>query len=72
VALFAGPSGLEIYGRLVPEARRALRPGGCLLLELGYNSLEPVRGMLESGWGDVTVQNDLAGFPRVLTARVMP
>ena len=72
VALFAGPSGLEIYGRLIPEARRALRPGGYLLIELGYNSLEPVRRMLGSGWGDVTVQNDLAGLPRVLAARVLP
>jgi release factor glutamine methyltransferase len=72
VALFAGPSGLEIYQRLIPDAHRVMRPGGWLLVELGYNSLEPVRGMLEAGWGEITVQYDLAGLPRVLAARLLP
>lgn len=66
VALFGGPTGLEIYERLIEEAGRVLRPGGWLLVELGYNSLEPVRGMLGSGWSDIAVVHDLAGFPRVL------
>jgi release factor glutamine methyltransferase len=70
VALFAGPTGLEIYGRLIADAARVLRPHGWLLLELGYNSLEPVRAMLQRDWSDIDVVPDLAGFPRVLTARV--
>ncbi len=70
VALFAGPTGLEIYERLIVEAARVLRPNGWLLLELGYNSLDPVRAMLESGWSDIDVIPDLAGFPRVLAARL--
>jgi release factor glutamine methyltransferase len=69
VALFGGPSGLEIYERLIPEARRVLRPGGWLLLELGYNSLDPVRGMLGPGWTEIAFQADLAGLPRVLAAK---
>jgi len=72
VALFAGPTGLEIYERLIAGAARVLRPSGCLLLELGYNSLDPVRAMLQSGWSDITVIPDLAGFPRVLAARLLP
>jgi len=72
VALFAGPSGLELYQRLIPDAGRVLHPGGWLLVELGYNSLEPVRGMLGAGWSEITVQPDLAGFPRVLAARLLP
>ena len=67
LALFAGADGLEIYRRLIPEAARLLKPGGRLILELGYNSLEPVRGMLE-GWCDVEVREDLAHIPRVLCA----
>jgi release factor glutamine methyltransferase len=70
VALFAGPTGLEIYERLVVEARRVLRPRGWVLFELGYNSLQAVRGMLEPEWSDITVIPDLAGFPRVIGARV--
>ena len=69
VALFAGPSGLEIYRRLIADAPHVLRPGGWLLLELGYNSLEPVRAMLAPGWTDITIEHDLAGLPRVLAAR---
>jgi release factor glutamine methyltransferase len=70
VALFAGPTGLEIYQRLIAEARRALRPQGWLLVELGYNSVEPVRAMLDTGWSEILVQPDLAGLPRVLAARL--
>jgi release factor glutamine methyltransferase len=70
IALFAGPTGLEIYERLIVEAARVLRTDGWLLLELGYNSLEPVRAMLQREWSDITVLHDLAGFPRVLAARL--
>jgi release factor glutamine methyltransferase len=68
VALFAGPTGLEVYERLIAEAARVVRPHGWLLLELGYNSLDSVRAMLEHGWSDIDVIPDLAGFPRVLAA----
>ena len=50
--------------------RRVLRPGGWLLLELGYNSLDPVREMFGPGWSEITVKPDLAGFPRVLAAQL--
>jgi len=69
VALFAGPSGLDLYERLIADAARVLRPHGWLLLELGYNSLGPVRAMLEHGWADIDVIPDLAGFPRGIAAR---
>ncbi len=72
VALFAGPTGLELYERLIADAARVLRPGGWLLLELGYNSLDAVRAMLERGWTEITAIPDLAGFPRVLAARILP
>jgi release factor glutamine methyltransferase len=71
VALFGGPSGLDFYQRLVADAARVLRPGGWLLMELGYNSVEPVREMLGSNWRDVEVLSDLAGLPRVLAARLV-
>jgi release factor glutamine methyltransferase len=70
VALFAGPTGLEIYERLIADAARVLRANGWLLLELGYNSLDAVRAMLQSGWTDIAVVHDLAGFPRVIAARL--
>ncbi len=68
VALFADDSGLDVYRRLIASARLALRPGGRLLMELGFRSLDPVREMLSPDWIDIEVVSDLAGWPRVLGA----
>ncbi len=68
-ALFAGETGLEVYRRLVHDARRVLRPGGALVMELGFRMADPVRGMLAGGWRDVQLTPDLAGIPRVISAR---
>ncbi len=69
IALFAGPSGLDVYERLIEQARTVLRRGGWLLLELGYNSLGPVRDMLSTDWADIEMRYDLAGTPRVIEAK---
>jgi len=70
VALFAGGDGLAVYAPLIRDASAALQPGGLLIFELGYNSLAPVREWLESGdWSDIRVTNDLAGIPRVISAK---
>jgi release factor glutamine methyltransferase len=68
LALFAGDTGLEIYQRLIFGAAIALKPGGRLLMELGYRSLDEVRDMLSTGWNDIQVISDLAGLPRVIGA----
>lgn len=70
VALYGGHDGLEIYRRLIPDAARLLRPGGWLIMELGYAATEEVGDML-GGWTEVEIRADLAGLPRVALARVM-
>jgi release factor glutamine methyltransferase len=72
VALFGGPEGTEMYCRIVSDAVRVLRPGGWLILELGWKSLDRVRAMVVRGWCDVEAVTDLAGVPRVLCARYAP
>lgn len=67
-ALFAGPTGLEIYQRLIPQAREALRPQGWLLLEIGHGQLEALAVLL-GGWRDLRFIEDLQGIPRVACAR---
>lgn len=67
-ALFAGPTGLEAYGRMIPEAREALKPGGWLLLEIGQGQREALRELL-AGWDGVEFVADLQGIPRVGIAR---
>lgn len=68
IALFAGDSGFEIYERLITAAAVVLRPGGRLLMELGYQSLNKMREMLAPEWRDIEVISDLAGWPRVIGA----
>ena len=69
VALFAGPSGFDLYDRIVADAPRVLRPGGWLIVELGFGCHEHV-GALLAGWRDLRMVPDLAGIPRVAAARI--
>jgi release factor glutamine methyltransferase len=69
-ALFGGPTGVEMYQRLIDQARDLLRDRGILVLELGHNSAEHVRAIFDAqpGWAKVAVTMDLAGIPRVFAA----
>jgi release factor glutamine methyltransferase len=68
VALYGGADGLGVYRRLIPEAARLLKPGGWLVMEIGYRSGEAVAAMLGT-WREVETIPDLAGLPRVMVAR---
>jgi release factor glutamine methyltransferase len=70
VALFAGETGFELYDRIVADAPRVLRPGGWLIMELGFTSLGHVQALL-AGWEALRVVPDLAGIPRVIAARTI-
>jgi release factor glutamine methyltransferase len=67
-ALFAGPTGLEVYQRLIPQARNLLKPQGWLVLELGYGQSTALAKLLE-GWSAVSFVQDLQGIPRVAVAQ---
>jgi len=66
-ALFAGGDGLDVYRRLVPQARAALKPGGLLAVEIGHGEREDIAGLL-AGWDAVRFVDDLQGIPRVALA----
>ena len=68
VAVFAGTHGLDIIRRLIPQSREALRPGGWLLMEIGFSMSEAVMQLLAE-WNDVHAVPDLQGIPRVIVAR---
>src|SRR5262249_25040663 len=57
VAVFGGPTGLEIYQRLIPQAHDSLRNGGWLVMEIGFSIEEPIRRLLR-GWSEVRTIND--------------
>ena len=64
-AVFAGNTGHEIYLRLFREALSLLRPGGYLLVELGYGALaEVAEAATTHGWLLCDARRDLAGIER--------
>lgn len=66
-ALDGGPDGLVLIRRLIPQASRALRPGGALFLEVGQGQTKSVeQEMSKSGFADVSVRKDVAGISRFL------
>jgi len=67
-ALFSGPTGLEIYERLIPQAHALLKPGGLLALEIGQGQRDAVAALL-TDWTAVEFLNDLQQIPRVVLAR---
>lgn len=69
-ALFAGDDGLDDVRVISREARQWLRPGGWLILEIGYRQGDGVQQLLEAdGFVDVAIRNDLTGRPRIAEAR---
>jgi release factor glutamine methyltransferase len=67
-ALFAGPTGLDLYARLIPQAYGALSPGGLLALEFGYGQQDAIRDLL-ADWKDLSFLHDLQHIPRTVLAR---
>ncbi len=67
-ALYAGPTGLEVYEHLIPQARRVLKPQGWLMLEIGYGQSTALLKLL-SDWTAVSFVDDLQGIPRVAVAK---
>jgi release factor glutamine methyltransferase len=67
-AVFAGPTGLEIIERLIPQAREVLKPGGWLVMEISGTIAGRVQQLL-SDWENVQITNDLQGIARVALAR---
>ena len=69
-ALFAGPTGLEIYQRLIPRAALSLHAGGSLLVEIGYGQQTSIESLFTaSDWKNPEFIADLQGIPRVAIAQ---
>jgi release factor glutamine methyltransferase len=69
-ALFGGADGLDVIRHLIPDAARALRPDGWLLLEIGAGQAAAVRALAEgAGLHWLGARPDLAGVARVAIAR---
>jgi release factor glutamine methyltransferase len=67
-AVFAGPTGVEVIARLIPQAYAALRPGGWLVFEISGTIADSARQFL-GDWDEVSITPDLQSIPRVARAR---
>ena len=69
-ALFGGVDGMDFYRRLLAGGLQYLKPGGYLLVEIGYGQLDSISdAVAASSWKLVDVTRDLQDIPRTLTIR---
>ncbi|MFN4168057.1 MAG: peptide chain release factor N(5)-glutamine methyltransferase [Pannonibacter phragmitetus] len=68
LALDGGPDGLVAYRAIVPQALAALRPGGRLGFEIGFDQGGAVCGLMaDAGFQEIEIIQDLGGNDRVVT-----
>lgn len=72
MALFGGEDGLEFYRILADQCHLYCKPNGLVAFEVGYDQGEAVKALLHDvkAYTDISHVLDLAGIPRVVTARV--
>lgn len=71
IALVAGPRGSEFYPLLGQLARRVVRPGGRIMVEVGVNQAREVTSIFEkAGLVQVFTIKDLGGVQRIVTGAV--
>jgi release factor glutamine methyltransferase len=70
-ALTPGGDGLSIIRRLLEDAPRFLREGGCLVFEIGFDQHEAVRHLIDARvWTLIDIYKDLQGIPRTVALRL--
>lgn len=70
-ALDGGEDGLDFYRCIVAEAHQLLKPGGSIILEIGYRQAAEVTRLLIDAdrYRDLAVTQDYAGHDRVVVAQ---
>ena len=67
VALSPGPDGLSIIRRLIDEAPAFIKPGGHMLMEIGFDQGEAVTRLIDGNpWTLREIRPDLQGIPRIV------
>ena len=70
-ALCGGEDGLSFYRLIIPESIHCLREQGWIAMEVGCGQADQVIRILEETerFKDIAVREDLAGIPRVVSAK---
>lgn len=69
IALTAGPTGLEVPGRIIEQASTRLAPRGALVMETSPTHASELVSLFERAFVDVLVHDDLGGNARIVTGR---
>jgi release factor glutamine methyltransferase len=64
IALFGGPTGLEIPQLFINAAARLLKPQGVLVIEHGEDQVAEIAKLLNVDFSEVASHDDLVGRPR--------
>jgi len=71
LALDGGPDGLDVYRAVCKNFKGAIKEGGALMFEVGFDQAEQVKDiMLKSGFEDIALFKDLTGIERVVCGMV--
>jgi release factor glutamine methyltransferase len=71
VALTPGGDGLSVIRRLVSESPRHLKPGGHLVMEIGFDQHECIAALIVPRvWTLLDIRRDLQGIPRTVALRL--
>lgn len=69
LALAAGEQGTTLIKQLIPQSWSFLKPGGHLVMEIGFNMQNQMRSLFNDGWQSYSLQGDFNGIPRIVIAR---
>jgi release factor glutamine methyltransferase len=70
LALLAGDDGLDVIRPLITDGFHFLKPGGWLMLEMGYKQSQAVKKLFEeNGFIDIEIRQDFGGHDRMIAAR---
>jgi len=71
VALSPGPDGLSVIRRLIEDAPAFIKPGGHMLMEIGFDQGEAVTRLVNEGaWTLREIRPDLQGIPRIVVLQM--
>lgn len=72
-ALRGGPDGLDHFRALIPAAAQKIRPGGLLLLEIGWRQGKAVRRLARQAFprAEISILPDFAGHDRVVAVEAV-
>lgn len=71
MALEAGQDGLDFYRHIAKHYKRALRPGGHLVFEIGWQQADALRRIFaENGYDGVQIVRDYGGNDRAALAKI--